>query len=315
MSVKDDFFLLGAVTAASKTLQAPLERVKLLVQCQMDISSRLHTAIAVVQDAHGPPQAASLEARNARAMLKLVLRSEERPFLTLFRGNLSNVVRYVPSQLALLSVRDFLNDILLFDRELGYKKWLWSNVLSGGLSGVFSQLAAHPFDVVRTRMAVDIGSKQNSGFEHKNSRELLKKLVRTNGVRSLYTGLLITIGGVFLFRSIYFALFDVMVDIIQPRSVLQQLAIGWWCSFIGTVVAYPFDTVRRRMICGLQLNVNGSKEYRNAWHCFERIIGREGFSALFRGSSVNVVRHVAGAAVLVGYDTHLAIRRESSAPL
>lgn len=317
MSAEENFLLFGVVTAVAKTVQAPLERVKLLVQCQHEFTPRLQTALAVVGDdgkliypQHRPRKPALY---NARSMFKFLMQKEERFAVSLFRGNTWNIMRYVPAQASLLAARDSLNAGLVFERDRGYKKWLFFNVLSGGISGVFSQFFAHPFDVVRTRMAVDFNAKMGGGFEHKTSMGYLKLLIRTRGFRALYTGLFISMGGVFLYRAIYFALFDVLRQWIQPIGVVQTLAVGWVSSLAGTVVAFPCDTVRRRMICGLHLNINQTKEYKNAWHCFERIIGREGFLALFRGSTVNLSRHIAGACVLVGYDMNVTQRAQAAA--
>jgi solute carrier family 25 (adenine nucleotide translocator) protein 4/5/6/31 len=42
--------------------------------------------------------------------------------------------------------------------------------------------------------------------------------------------------------------------------------------------------------------------YRNSWDCCVRIVREEGARGLFHGLSVNLVRSVAGAFLLVGYD-------------
>ena len=306
VSLRDDFILLGCVTTVSKTLQAPLERIKLLVQCQQEIAARFQSAVTTFSEQASGVGAASGPHTNlsARQMLRLVMKDERYP-TTLFRGNLWNVVRFVPSQVGLLAVRDALNAKLLFPRERGYKKWLFTSVLSGGLAGVFSQILTHPFDFLRTRLAVDL-SGPGAPFEQKNGREVVTRLIRSQGIRALYTGFLVGCGGIFVYRGIYFALYDALRELIQPSSVMEKMAIGWISSFVGTVLAYPFDTVRRRMICGVPLQLNSRKRYKNAWLCFQRIVGREGMTGLFRGSSINVLRHVTGAAVLVAYDVYLA---------
>jgi solute carrier family 25 (adenine nucleotide translocator) protein 4/5/6/31 len=43
-------------------------------------------------------------------------------------------------------------------------------------------------------------------------------------------------------------------------------------------------------------------KYRNAMHAFREIIRHEGFTALFRGVTANMLLGVAGAGVLAGYD-------------
>lgn len=43
-------------------------------------------------------------------------------------------------------------------------------------------------------------------------------------------------------------------------------------------------------------------KYRNALHAFHEIVQHEGFFALFRGVTANMLLGVAGAGVLAGYD-------------
>lgn len=63
-------------------------------------------------------------------------------------------------------------------------------------------------------------------------------------------------------------------------------------------MAYPIDTVKRRMM----MTSGESVKYKNSIDCFRQVIHNEGSRALFRGAGVNVVRGVAGAGVLSGFD-------------
>lgn len=74
--------------------------------------------------------------------------------------------------------------------------------------------------------------------------------------------------------------------------------LGWSVTTVSGVCAYPFDTLRRR----LMLTSGQPVKYRNAMHAFREIIRVEGFSALFRGVGANMLLGVAGAGVLAGYD-------------
>jgi solute carrier family 25 (adenine nucleotide translocator) protein 4/5/6/31 len=43
-------------------------------------------------------------------------------------------------------------------------------------------------------------------------------------------------------------------------------------------------------------------KYKSSWHCFSEIVKNEGTKSLFKGAGANVLRAVAGAGVLSGYD-------------
>ena len=62
--------------------------------------------------------------------------------------------------------------------------------------------------------------------------------------------------------------------------------------------AYPIDTVRRRMMMTSAEKV----KYRGGIDCISAIVRSEGVKSLYRGAGVNVVRGVAGAGVLSGFD-------------
>lgn len=54
---------------------------------------------------------------------------------------------------------------------------------------------------------------------------------------------------------------------------------------------------RRMMLCSGQ-----PLKYRNTIHALQHIIRHEGFSALFKGVTANMLSGMAGAGVLAGYD-------------
>ncbi len=62
--------------------------------------------------------------------------------------------------------------------------------------------------------------------------------------------------------------------------------------------AYPVDTVRRRMMMTSAEKV----KYRGGLDCLRAIVQSEGVRSLYRGAGVNVIRGVAGAGVLSGFD-------------
>jgi solute carrier family 25 (mitochondrial adenine nucleotide translocator), member 4/5/6/31 len=43
-------------------------------------------------------------------------------------------------------------------------------------------------------------------------------------------------------------------------------------------------------------------KYSSSWACLQEVVAREGTKALYKGAGVNIVRGVAGAGVLSGFD-------------
>ncbi len=79
---------------------------------------------------------------------------------------------------------------------------------------------------------------------------------------------------------------------------LSTFFLGWGVTITSGLVAYPIDTIKRRMMM-----TSGEKvKYRGSLDCLAHVLKDEGWRALFKGAGVNIVRGVAGAGVLSGFD-------------
>ena len=74
--------------------------------------------------------------------------------------------------------------------------------------------------------------------------------------------------------------------------------LGWFVTCLAGIIDYPIDTVRRRMM----MTSGETLKYRNSIDCAIQIIKLEGFKAMMKGASANVLRTAAGAGVLAGSD-------------
>jgi solute carrier family 25 (adenine nucleotide translocator) protein 4/5/6/31 len=52
----------------------------------------------------------------------------------------------------------------------------------------------------------------------------------------------------------------------------------------------------------MMMTSGAAVKYRSSFHCFQEIVKNEGMSSLFKGAGANILRAVAGAGVLAGYD-------------
>ena len=88
ISFLQDFLIGGVAAAFSKTAVAPIERVKLLLQCQ---DAQVHLTKAEHYKGIGD------------CFYRVVT---EQGFVSLWRGNMANVVRYFPTQALNFSCKD-----------------------------------------------------------------------------------------------------------------------------------------------------------------------------------------------------------------
>lgn len=119
-----DLLLGGASSAVSKTVAAPVERVKMLLQNQEALirAGRLWYPYGGIGDCFR---------RTVR----------EEGALSLWRGNGANVARYFPTQALNFAFKDYFRGLLAFRRDTdGYWRWFAGNVASGSAVGATSLL-------------------------------------------------------------------------------------------------------------------------------------------------------------------------------
>jgi len=283
-------FLAGGVSGAvAKTCTAPIERVKLLIQ---------------TQDAN--PKIMSGEVARYTGIVDCFTRvASEQGVKAFWRGNLTNIIRYFPTQAFNFAFKDSIKAMFpKVDKKTEFGKFFMINMASGGLAGAGSLCIVYPLDYARTRLASDVGSGK---AQFDGLFDCIKKTVAAGGVGSLYNGIGVSVVGIIPYRGVYFGLFDTTTGY-NPyqKSENNFLRAGskFLCAQFSAIAAgyasYPFDTVRRR----LQMQSEKPESewvYKGTADCFGKIIKEEGTGALFKGAGANALRTVGAAMVLVLY--------------
>jgi len=280
-------FLMGGVSAAvSKTAAAPIERVKLLIQNQDEMikQGRLSEPYKGIVDCF------------ARV-------SKEEGIGSLWRGNTANVIRYFPTQALNFAFKDYFKRLFGKNKDRdGYWVWFAGNLASGGAAGACSLFFVYSLDYARTRLANDAKSAKKGGGERQFNGlvDVYRKTMATDGIAGLYRGFMISCVGIIVYRGLYFGLYDSVKPLMgsYSDSFLASFALGWGITNLAGVASYPIDTIRRRMM----MTSGAAVKYRNSMHCASEILKNEGFKSMFKGAGANILRAVAGAGVLSGYD-------------
>jgi len=280
-------FLMGGVSAAvSKTAAAPIERIKLLIQNQDEMLKKgtLDRPYKGIGDCF------------ARVM-------KEEGTVALWRGNTANVLRYFPTQALNFAFKDQFKRMFGYNKDRdGYWKWFAGNLASGGAAGACSLFFVYSLDYARTRLANDTKSAKKGGERQFNGLvDVYKKTIATDGVAGLYRGFVISCVGIIVYRGLYFGMYDSLKPLLPSNlrdSFLATFLLGWGITIGAGLASYPIDTVRRRMM----MTSGEAEKYSSSMQAFSKIVATEGASSLFKGAGANVLRAVAGAGVLAGYD-------------
>jgi solute carrier family 25 (adenine nucleotide translocator) protein 4/5/6/31 len=182
-------------------------------------------------------------------------------------------------------------------------KWFAGNVASGSAAGATTSLFLYHLDYARTRLGTDAKEcSVNGKRQFKGMIDVYRKTLSSDGIKGLYRGFGVSIVGITLYRGMYFGMYDTIKPIVLVGSLegnfLASFLLGWSITTSAGVIAYPFDTLRRRMM----LTSGQPVKYRNTIHALREILKSEGFYALYRGVTANMLLGVAGAGVLAGYD-------------
>ncbi|ONK79061.1 uncharacterized protein A4U43_C01F2500 [Asparagus officinalis] len=281
-------FLMGGVSAAvSKTAAAPIERVKLLIQNQDEMikSGRLSEPYKGIGEC-----------------FKRTIKEEG--FGSLWRGNTANVIRYFPTQALNFAFKDYFKRLFNFKKDRdGYWKWFAGNLASGGAAGASSLLFVYSLDYARTRLANDAKAAKKGGERQFNGLvDVYKKTLKTDGVAGLYRGFNISCVGIIVYRGLYFGLYDSLKPVVLTGKLqdnfFASFALGWVITNGAGLASYPIDTVRRRMM----MTSGEAVKYKSSLDAFQQILKNEGAKSLFKGAGANILRAIAGAGVLSGYD-------------
>jgi len=136
--------------------------------------------------------------------------------------------------------------------------------------------------------------------QFKGMIDVYVKTIKSDGIHGLYRGFVITCVGVFIYRGMYFGLYDSFKPILlgDHPSVFSSFLLGWVVTIVAGLMSYPSDTVGRRMM----MTSGQAVKYKNSIDCTIQILRKEGFMSLMKGAGANILRGVAGAGVLAGFD-------------
>jgi len=278
----------GVSGAVSKTITAPIEKIKLAIQNQAS-----------------NPAIISGEMKPYSGMVDCGVRHvKELGVGSLWRGNVANCVRYVPTAACNLAFKDGIKSLFpKYDKKSEFGKFAVAQVASGSAAGGLTNTLVYPLIYVRTVLGADLGKVK----KYNGMADCFAKTVKSNGLLSLYNGIGASSIGIVVYRGTQFGLQDI-IKAFNPYQkdftfigILSKFIVAQVAVSASGIVAYPFDTVQRR----LQIEASKPKAeqvYSGFSDCFSKIYAQEGAGGFFKGALANIVRGTGAAIVLVMYD-------------
>lgn len=206
--------------------------------------------------------------------------------LGFWQGNTADVIRTVPSSaIRFFSFATYKSSL----PGLGVSSEALGSLLAGGFAGMTAMAACYPLETLRTRMAVTVGSGSLTTFA--------KTIVRTEGVSSLYRGLMPSLISVMPYFGVRFGLYDILKRwyATLPGAPAEPSAraiatFGITAGLAASCTTFPFEMVRRRAMVG---GLNGA---RNPVLALVDIARADGIRGLYRGYGFNLIKVAPSAA-------------------
>lgn len=260
---------------------APLERLKIIYQCQ----GKSHAYGGVTS-----------------ALAKIW---REEGIKGMFRGNGINCLRIMPYSATQFASYEQFKKLFTNNGQVPLETPL--RLTAGALAGVCSVVATYPLDLVRSRLSIISASIGNSATMQTSGasaallaqRELgvvgmtMKVFREEGGLRGLYRGIGPTAAGVAPYVGLNFTFYELFKVYFtppdRPPSTWRKLSCGATAGAISQTLTYPLDVLRRKMqVTGMTDKVDF--KYNNSFDAIRLIVRSEGVRGLYTGLTVNLLK-------------------------
>lgn len=169
------------------------------------------------------------------------------------------------------------------------KQPIYLQYIIGGLSGSIVNSLVYPQDTLKTRIQI---SKPG---EYTSSLDAFRKIVKTNGVLSLYTGLSASVARQLTYGATRFGTHANLTEAYtnyyaQPPPLGVSMLISLFAGGLGALLGVPAELVMVRMQLNHAMPRDERRNYTGLFNGISRIVREEGFTTLWRGCGESVLR-------------------------
>ncbi|KAG2388196.1 hypothetical protein C9374_001046 [Naegleria lovaniensis] len=278
----------GLAGAISKTVTAPMERLKVIYQVQTKKPPSMWMGLKEIYTEGGVKG--------------------------LFRGNGVNIIKSAPEKAIKYAAFEQVKSMLT--KMNGGESSNVITFIAGSSSGVICHTALYPLEVVKTRLSVAPTGEYNGMFD------AIFKIAKNEGpIKPFFRGLVPNILNTIWTSGFSLMTYDAMKQVLVNHSPNGQPSIGglMFCGSASSVLSqtlfYPLHVVKTRMIMqgahelvvtkkNLKANVHGqvatATTYTGMMDAFVKIIQQEGTKALFKGFVPSMMKGIPAHGVTFG---------------
>ncbi|CAJ0950613.1 unnamed protein product [Ranitomeya imitator] len=180
--------------------------------------------------------------------------------------------------------------------------------IGAGTAACIADLFTFPLDTAKVRLQIQGETKglvNMKSSQYKGVFGTISTMVKTEGPRSLYNGLVAGLQRQMSFASVRIGLYDSVKQFYTKGSehvgIGSRLLAGCTTGAMAVAIAQPTDVVKVRFQA--QANVSGSRRYKGTMEAYKTIAKEEGVRGLWKGTGPNITRNaLVNCTELVTYD-------------
>lgn len=182
-------------------------------------------------------------------------------------------------------------------------------IFSAGAAACVADLVTFPLDTAKVRLQIQGESKSvNIQKKYRGVFGTIFTMVRTEGPRSLYNGLIAGLHRQICFASVRIGLYDSMKQFYTRGSgdvgIGTRILAGATTGAMAVTFAQPTDVVKVRFQAQTRMPESGAvKRYSSTIEAYKTIARDEGIKGLWKGCFPNIARNsIVNCSELVTYD-------------
>ncbi|GAA5800258.1 mitochondrial carrier domain-containing protein [Helicostylum pulchrum] len=273
----------GMAGVVSRAVIAPLDVVKIRMQLQ---THRTHFGFS--------PLSINVKYSTIRQALTTILKEEG--VRGLYKGNMPAEYLYLSySAVEFWAYKELEQAVEGLDKK-GKVPHTVKTFGCGMIAGCAATAATYPFDLLRTRFAMN----KEPQMANTSVTRAMVDIYNKEGPRGFYRGLWPAIIQIMPYMGLLFSSYDVFAkgfkklrdDKTLPSSYkpTHDMASGAMSGFFSKIVVYPFDLVRKRIQMEGSYRAESNNRRQSWLTCIKTIVKQEGIRSLYKGLAPSLLK-------------------------
>ncbi|XP_047609517.1 mitochondrial uncoupling protein 3 isoform X2 [Phacochoerus africanus] len=181
-------------------------------------------------------------------------------------------------------------------------------LLGAGTAACFADLLTFPLDTAKVRLQIQGENQAARSAQYRGVLGTILTMVRNEGPRSPYNGLVAGLQRQMSFASIRIGLYDSVKQLYTPKgsdysSITTRILAGCTTGAMAVTCAQPTDVVKVRFQASIHAGPGSNRKYSGTMDAYRTIAREEGVRGLWKGILPNITRNaIINCAEMVTYD-------------